>query len=47
MLTRIEGVLEDVTDGVAEVRIAEGIVYEVLVPACDICLLYTSDAADE
>jgi Holliday junction DNA helicase RuvA len=35
MIARIEGVLEDVTDGVAEVRIAGGIVHELLVPACD------------
>ncbi len=35
MITRIEGVLEDVTDGVAEVRVADSIVHEVLVPACD------------
>ena len=35
MIARIEGTLEDVVDGVAEVRVAEGIVYELLVPACD------------
>ncbi len=36
MISRIEGVLEDVVDGVAEVRVAgSGLVYEVLVPACD------------
>ncbi len=35
MISRIEGVLEDVVDGVAEVRVAGGFVYEVLVPACD------------
>lgn len=35
MITRIEGILEDVSDGVAEVRAAEGLVHEVLVPACD------------
>lgn len=35
MITRIEGILEDVTDGVAEVRVADNIVHEVLVPACD------------
>ena len=36
MISRIEGVLVDVVDGVAEVRVAgSGLVYEVLVPACD------------
>ena len=35
MIARIEGTLEDVVDGVAEVRVAEGVVYELLVPACD------------
>jgi len=35
MIARIEGTLEDVVDGVAEVRVAGGLVYEVLVPACD------------
>jgi Holliday junction DNA helicase RuvA len=36
MISRIEGFLEDVVDGVAEVRVAgSGLVYEVLVPACD------------
>jgi Holliday junction DNA helicase RuvA len=35
MIARIEGTLEDVIDGVAEVRVAGGLVYEVLVPACD------------
>lgn len=35
MIARIEGTLEDVVDGVAEVRVAGGIVHEVLVPACD------------
>ncbi len=35
MIARIEGTLEDVVDGVAEVRVAGGIVYELLVPACD------------
>lgn len=35
MISRIEGVLEDVVDGVAEIRVAGGFVYEVLVPACD------------
>jgi len=36
MIARIEGTLEDVVDGVAEVRVAEGIIYELLVPACDV-----------
>ena len=35
MISRIEGVLEDVVDGVAEVRVGDGLVYELLVPACD------------
>lgn len=37
MISRIEGVLEDVVDGVAEVRAGDGagLVHEVLVPACD------------
>lgn len=41
MISRIEGVLEDVVDGVAEVRVGDGagadgaFVYELLVPACD------------
>ncbi len=36
MISRIEGVLNDLVDGVAEVRVGEsGLVYEVLVPACD------------
>ena len=35
MISRIEGTLEDVVDGVAEVRVDGGLVYEVLVPACD------------
>ena len=35
MISRIEGVLEDVVDGVAEVRVGDGVVYELLVPACD------------
>ena len=36
MISRLEGVLVDVVDGVAEVRVAgSGLVYEVLVPACD------------
>jgi Holliday junction DNA helicase RuvA len=35
MIARIEGTLEDVVDGVAEVRVGDGLVYELLVPACD------------
>jgi Holliday junction DNA helicase RuvA len=35
MIGRIEGTLEDVVDGIAEVRVAGGLIYEVLVPACD------------
>ena len=35
MISRIEGVLEDVVDGVAEVRVGDGLVHELLVPACD------------
>jgi len=35
MISRIEGVLEDVVEGVAEVRVGEGLVHELLVPACD------------
>jgi len=35
MISRIEGVLEDVVDGVAEVRVGDGVIYELLVPACD------------
>ncbi|MFM2164665.1 MAG: putative Holliday junction ATP-dependent helicase RuvA [Planctomycetota bacterium] len=35
MISRIEGTLEDVVDGVAEVRVEGGFLYEVLVPACD------------
>ncbi len=35
MISRIEGVLEDVVEGVAEVRVGEGVVHELLVPACD------------
>ena len=35
MISRIEGVLEDVVDGVAEERVGDGLVYELLVPACD------------
>jgi len=35
MISRIEGVLEDVVDGVAEVRVGDGLIYELLVPACD------------
>ncbi len=35
MIARIEGTLEEVCDGVAEVRIADGLVHEVLIPACD------------
>lgn len=35
MISQIDGILEDVTDGVAAVRVADAFVYEVLVPACD------------
>jgi Holliday junction DNA helicase RuvA len=35
MIARIEGVLEEVVDGVAEVRVGDGIMYALLVPACD------------
>ena len=35
MISRIEGVLEEVVDGVAEVRVGDGFIYELLVPACD------------
>ena len=35
MISRIEGLLEDVVDGVAEVRVGDGLVHELLVPACD------------
>lgn len=35
MISRIEGTLEDVVDGVAEVRVDDACTYELLVPACD------------
>ena len=35
MISRIEGPLVDVSDGVAEVRVSAGLIYEVLVPSCD------------
>lgn len=35
MISRIEGILEDLVEGVAEVRVDDAVVYEVLVPACD------------
>ena len=35
MISRIEGILEDVVDGVAEVRVDDACTYELLVPACD------------
>jgi Holliday junction DNA helicase RuvA len=35
MIAQIEGILEDVADGVAELRVPGGFVYELLVPACD------------
>ena len=35
MISRIDGVLEDVVDGVAEIRLQGGLVYSVLLPACD------------
>ena len=35
MISRIDGVLEDVVEGVAEVRVEGGLVYSVLLPACD------------
>ena len=36
MISRIDGVLEDVVDGVAEIRLQGGLVYSVLLPACDL-----------
>jgi Holliday junction DNA helicase RuvA len=35
MISRIEGILEDVAEGMAEVRVEGGCTYELLVPACD------------
>ena len=35
MISRIEGTLVDLVDGAAEVRAPDGLVYAVLVPACD------------
>ena len=35
MIARIEGTLVELTDGVAEIRTPGGLVYELLVPACD------------
>jgi Holliday junction DNA helicase RuvA len=35
MISRIEGTLIELADGVAEIRTQGGLVYEVLVPACD------------
>ena len=35
MISRIEGTLVDVSDGVAEVRVSAGLIYQVLVPSCD------------
>ncbi|MFM7052580.1 MAG: Holliday junction branch migration protein RuvA [Planctomycetota bacterium] len=35
MIARIEGTLVELDDGVAEIRTPGGLVYEVLVPACD------------
>lgn len=35
MISRIEGILEDVVDGLAEVRVDDACTYELLVPACD------------
>ena len=35
MISRIDGTLVDLVDGAAEVRAPGGLVYEVLVPACD------------
>jgi holliday junction DNA helicase RuvA len=46
MIARIEGTLEDVVDGVAEVRVAGGLVYEVLVPACDAGELLTREGRE-